>query len=254
MRIIPRRLPAILALAALVCAASCTEKKESVRTRLLVTGEADSKVPPDTAVVLLSVVTQSRGALDAQKQNALKSEAVIGAVKAVVGASPEVETSDYGLEPQRDYGGQMPRIVGYEARNSVSVTTSALDSVGALIDAATGAGANSVDGVSFILRESNGARGKALGDASRQAMQKAEAMAAAMNGRIVRVVEQREGGFPERPTELVGNESSAGLSNANAEAGVLRAQASRARTPVAAGTLNVRSQVFLVVEVEAQPR
>jgi hypothetical protein len=35
---------------------------------------------------------------------------------------------------------------------------------------------------------------------------------------------------------------------------VLRAQASRARTPVAAGTLNVRSQVFLVVEVEAQPR
>ncbi len=254
MRIIPRRLAALFALAALVCAASCSEKKEGVRTRLLVTGEADSKVPPDTAVVLISVVTQSRGALDAQQQNARKSEAVISAVKAVAGASPEVETSDYGLEPQRDYGGQMPRIVGYEARNSVSVTTSALDSVGALIDAATGAGANSVDGVSFVLRESNGARGKALGDASRQAMQKAEAMAAAMNGRIVRVVEQREGGFPERPTELVGNESSAGMSDRNAEASVLRAQASRARTPVAAGTLNVRSQVFLVVEVEAQPR
>ncbi|MET0623810.1 MAG: SIMPL domain-containing protein [Pyrinomonadaceae bacterium] len=254
MRIIPRRLPALFALAALVCAASCSEKKESVRTRLLVTGEADSKVPPDTAVVLLSVVTQSRGALDAQQQNARKSEAVINALKAVANASPEIETSDYGLVPQRDYGGQMPRLVGYEARNSVSVTTSALDSVGALIDAATGAGANSVDGVSFILRESNRARGKALGDASRQAMQKAEAMAEAMNGRIVRVVEQREGGFPERPTEMVGNEASAGLSDRNAEASMLRAEASRARTPVAAGTLNVRSQVFLVVEVEAQPR
>lgn len=252
MRII-HRLPALFALAALVCAASCSEKKESVRTRLLVTGEADSKVPPDTAVVLLSVVTQSRGALDAQKQNARKSEAVISAVKAVAGASPEVETSDYALVPQRDYGGQMPRIVGYEARNSVSVTTSALDSVGALIDAATGAGANSVDGVSFILRESNAARGKALGDASRQAMQKAEAMAAAMNGRIVRVVEQREGGFPERATDVADNDSSAGLSNVNAYASALRAEA-RARTPVAAGTLNVRSQVFLVVEVEAQPR
>lgn len=253
MRIIPRRLPALFALAALVCAAACSEKKESVRTRLLVTGEADSKVPPDTAVVLLSVVTQSRGALDAQQQNARKSEAVMGAVKAVAGANHEVETSDYGLEPQRDYGGKMPRIVGYEARNSVSVTTSALDSVGALIDAATGAGANSVDGVSFILRESNGARGRALGDASRQAMQKAEAMAAAMNGRIVRVVEQREGGFPERPTGVVDNEASGGLSDRNAYAGALRAEA-RARTPVAAGTLNVRSQVFLVVEVEAQPR
>jgi len=250
----PRCLPFVLAAAALACAASCAEKKESVRTRLLVTGESESKVPPDTAVVVLSVVTQSRGALDAQQQSARKSEAVIGAVKAVAGANPEVETSDYSLEPQRDYRGGMPRIVGYEARNSVRVTTSALDNVGAVIDAATGAGANSVDSVNFILRESNAARGKALGDASRQAMQKAEAMAAAMNGRMVRVVEQREGGFPERPTELIGNDASAGLSNVNAYASALHAEASRARTPVAAGTLNVRSQVFLVVEVEAQPR
>ena len=252
MRKFPRLLLLLLAAAALACAASCAEKKEGVRTRLLVTGESDAKVPPDTAVVVLSVVTQSRGALDAQRQNARKSEAVINAVKAVAGANPEVETSDYALMPQRDYGGQMPRIVGYEARNTVSVKTPALDNVGAVIDAATGAGANSVEGVHFILRESNAARGKALGDASRQAMQKAEAMAAAMQGRIVRVVEQREGGFPERPPELLDNqavlrgESSGGLSNANANTGY--------RTPVAAGQLNVRSQVFLVVEVEAQPR
>jgi hypothetical protein len=252
MKIIPRSLPVLFALAALACAASCSEKKEGVRTRLLVTGESDAKVPPDTAVVVLSVVTQSRGALDAQQQNARKSEAVISAVKGVQSANPEVETSDYSLEPQRDYGGGMPRIVGYEARNSVSVTTSALDAVGAVIDAATGAGANSVDGVSFILRESNGARGRALGDASRQAMRKAEAMAEAMNGRIVRVVEQREGGFPERPTEVAGNEASAST-NMNAYASEYAAKMS-ARTPVAAGRLNVRSQVFLVVEVEAQPR
>lgn len=255
MRTIPHLLPLVIAAAVLGCAAACSEKKtEVVRTRLLVTGESDAKVPPDTAVVVLSVVTQSRAALDAQRQNARKSEAVINAVKAAAGANPEVQTSDYSLEPQRDYQGQMPRIVGYEARNSVSVTTQALDNVGALIDAATGAGANAVDSVSFILRESNGARGKALGDASRQAMQKAEAMAQAMGGRIVRVVEQREGGFPERPTELIGNDASAGLSNVNAYASALHAQAQRARTPVAAGQLNVRSQVYLVVEVEAQPR
>jgi uncharacterized protein YggE len=252
---IPSFLPPVIAAAALACAASCAEKKESVRTRLLVTGESDSKVPPDTAVVVLSVVTQSRGALDAQQQNARKSEAVINAVKAAAGPNPEVETSDYSLAPQRDYRGSMPHIVGYEARNSVSVTTSALDNVGAVIDAATGAGANSVDSVNFILRESNTARGRALGDASRQAMAKAQAMAEAMNGRIVRVVEQREGGFPERPTELSEDEKALGYA---ATSGGLSARASAAnynmRTPVAAGTLNVRSQVFLVVEVEAQAR
>src|SRR5688572_8857312 len=251
MKRIPRFLSLVIAAAALACAASCAEKKESVRTRLLVTGESDSKVPPDTAVVILSVVTQSRGALDAQQQNARKSEAVINAVKAAAGASPEVETSDYVLAPQRDWQGNMPRIVGYEARNTVSVKTAALDNVGAVIDAATGAGANSVEGVHFILRESNAARGKALGDASRQAMQKAEAMAAAMNGRIVRVVEQREGGFPESLGDPMGHDasqaSSGGMSNRNANA-----SSYNARTPVAAGALNVRSQVYLVVEVEAQ--
>jgi uncharacterized protein YggE len=257
MRRIPRFLRLVIAAAALACAASCAEKKEPVRTRLLVTGEADSKVPPDTAVVVLSVVTQSRSALDAQQQNARKSEAVINAVKAVAGANPEVETNDYSLNPQRDWQGSMPRIVGYEARNSVSVKTAALDNVGAIIDAATGAGANAVDSVNFILRESNEARGKALGDASRQAMQKAEAMAQAMGGRIVRVVEQREGGFPERPTELSQDETalrdSAGLSNRSASANANSGYYAT-RTPVAAGSLNVRSQVFLVVEVEAQPR
>lgn len=251
MRVIPRSLPLLFALAALACAASCSEKKESVRTRLLVTGASDSKVPPDTAVVVLSVVTQSRGALDAQQQNARKSEAVINAVKAAAGANPEVETSDYSLTPQRDWQGSMPRIVGYEARNTVSVKTAALDSVGAVIDAATAAGANSVEGVQFILRESNAARGKALGDASRQAMQKAEAMAQAMNGRIVRVVEQREGGFPENLPGLSERDrilanTEAANANSNANMGY--------RTPVAAGQLNVRSMVFLVVEVEAQPR
>ena len=253
MRHVPRPIPLLLAAAALACATACAEKKENLRTRLLVTGESDSRVPPDTAVVVLSVVTQSTRALDAQQQNARKSDAVIQAVKQAAGANPEVQTSDYSLEPQRDWWGGLPRIKGYEARNSVTVTTSALDSVGAVIDAATGAGANSVDGVNFTLRESNKARGDALGEASRQAMQKAEAMAGAMGGRIVRVVEQREGGFPERAPEVNDQYPLANSASVNMSPGYDSAKASP-RTPVAAGPLNVRSQVYLVVEVEARPR
>jgi uncharacterized protein YggE len=259
MRHVPRLFPfgtlLLAATALLISAASCaTEKKESLRTRLMVTGESDSKASPDTAVVVLSVVTQSTRALEAQQQNARKSDAVMQAVKQAAGANPEVRTSDYGLEPQRDWWGGMPRIKGYEARNSVTVTTDALDNVGAILDAATQAGANSVDTVRFILREGKEARGRALGEAGRQAMSKAEAMAQAMGGRIVRVVEEREGGFPA-PAATAAEEAKYGLplgssyTNANMSAANLSP-----RTPVEAGTLNVRSQVFLVVEVEAQPR
>jgi uncharacterized protein YggE len=252
MRLIPRALPLAFACAALACAASCTQKAEPLRTRLLVTGESESKVPPDTAVVTLSVVTQSARALDAQQQNARKSDAVIQAVKQAAGANPEVQTSDYSLTPQRDWWGGLPRIKGYEARNSVTVTTPALDNVGAILDAATQAGANSVDSVHFTQREAKEARGRALGEAAQQAMSKAEAMAQAMGGRIVRVVEQREGNFPAPPAQASTYDylASAGLS-----ADTTGAYAKAAPpTPVEAGKLNVRSQVFLIVEVEAQPR
>jgi uncharacterized protein YggE len=252
MRHFPRLVTLLMAAAALACAASCSEKKESLRTRVMVTGESDSKVPPDTAVVVLSVLTQSTRALDAQQQNARKSDAVIQAVKQAAGSNPEVQTSDYSLEPQRDWWGGLPRIKGYEARNSVTVTTSALDNVGAILDAATQAGANSVDSVRFTLREGLEARGRALGEAGKQAMAKAEAMAQSMGGRIVRVVEQREGNFPAPPQPLAYDYSAADASS-NAE---LRAQSAKAapRTPVETGSLNVRSQVYLIVEVEAQPR
>jgi len=253
MRNFPRLIPLLAAFVVLITQASCAdEKKESLRTRLMVTGESDSKASPDTAIVVLSVVTQSTRALDAQQQNARKSDAVIQAVKQAAGAAPDVKTSDYSLEPQRDYGsGGMPRIKGYEARNSVTVTTGALDNVGAILDAATQAGANSVETVQFVLREGKEARGRALGEAGKQAMSKAEAMAQAMGGRIVRVVEQREGSFPApAPSPDYFGESSAGLSN------TIRGEYAKAspRTPVEAGSLNVRSQVFLIVEVEAQPR
>jgi uncharacterized protein YggE len=257
MRNVPRLFPfgirLLASTALLIFAASCaTEKKESLRTRLMVTGESDSKASPDTAVVVLSVVTQNARALEAQQQNARKSDAVMQAVKQAAGANPEVKTNDYSLVPQRDWSNGMERIKGYEARNSVTVTTDALDNVGAILDAATQAGANSVDTVRFILREGKEARGRALGEASKQAMAKAEAMAQAMGGRIVRVVEEREGGFPAPapPPESRFEEmkAEAGM-NANSSAVNLST-----RTPVEAGTLSVRSQVFLVVEVEAQPQ
>src|ERR671932_1374689 len=250
MRNIPRLLPPLFAAAALALAASCSERTEGVRTRVMVVGESDSKVPPDTAVVVLSVLTQSTRALDAQQQNARKSDAVIQAVKASAGPNPDVKTSDYSLEPQRDWWGGMPRIKGYEARNTVTVTTPALDNVGAIVDAATGAGANSVEGVRFTLREGEGARGQTLAEASKQAMSKAQAMAQALGGRITRVVEEREGGFPERraPADEI-----SGYASANANVSTYNAEKALPRTPVEAGSLHVRSQVYLVVEVEARP-
>lgn len=208
-------------------------------TRIIVMGDSIVHAQPDTAILGISVVTQSKRAIDAQADNANKSDAVIRAVKAAAGAGAEVKTSGYVLEPQRVYReNQPPTITGYEARNTVTVTMSDLTKVGAVIDAASQAGANNIESVSFTLRKDQAARDEALTQATREAMRKAQAIAQALGGRVTRVVEVQEGSATIRPVY-------------QAEYGVVTARAAPAKpTPIEVGTLDIASQVQLVAEVE----
>ncbi len=213
-------------------------------TRIMVVGDAQTKIAPDTALLTFSVVTQNNQALNAQQENARKSEAVKTAVETVAAsAKPEIKTSDYNLSPQRDYSGDVPKISGYEVRNTVTVSIGDLTQIGAVIDAATKAGANSIEGIQFVLRENSPAQGDSLALATRQAMTKAEAIARSLNGRIVRVVESIEGGAPIVPERDNYGSSNAMSMNMSVAKPIIN-------TPVQAGSLNVRSQVVLVVEVE----
>jgi uncharacterized protein YggE len=210
-----------------------------------VAGEATSRVEPDTAIVSISVVTQSAQALSAQQENARKSQAVSDVVKATAG-SAEIKTSDYTLQPQYDNrDNRLPKIIGYNARNSIIVTMTDLKNVGAVIDAASRAGANSIDGISFVLKQTSPARGQALADATQQAMKtqqamnKANSIAQALGGHVLRVVEENEG-------STVGGE---GFNQYLGEAGSVDAT-TNGRIPVAAGTLSIKSNVQLIVEIE----
>lgn len=217
-------------------------------TRITVIGDSQAKVSPDTAIITFSVVTQGKQAVDAQQQNARKSEAVKTAVEAVTAdAKAEIKTSDYNLSPEQDYSsGRMPKIVGYDVRNTVTVSIDKLDRVGAIIDAATAAGANSVQGIQFVVGEESPAQGQALELATKQAMAKAEAAARSLNGKIVRVVQSIEGGVPPQMVDAEYTGHANALSN-TALLGVDRKP--MIATPVQAGQQIVRSQVVLVVEI-----
>ena len=215
-------------------------RKSSRTTKVTVAGEATTRVEPDTAVVSLSVVTQSPQALTAQQENARKSEAVANSVKAIAGTNAEIKTSDYTLQPQYDpRDNSLPKIVGYDARNTVIVTMSDLKNVGAIIDAASRAGANSIDGISFVLRQTSPARGQALADATQQAMNKARSIAEALGGHVLRVVEENE-------SSTVGGVADT-YDSFTADSRVKN----KMPTPIAAGLLSIRSNVQLIVEVES---
>lgn len=208
-------------------------------TRVNVVGDSIIQAQPDTAILTISVVTQARNALDAQQQNATKTDAVIRALKAAAGTGAEIKTSGYSLQPQRVYKeNQPPTITGYEARNSVTVTTSELNKSGTIIDAAAQAGSNDVAGIAFTLRQDRPARDQALSAATREAVSKAQVIAQALGGRVVRIVEVQEEGFQQRPpVPLVQYDT---LSMAR----------EKVATPIEVGSLDITSRVQLVAEVE----
>src|SRR5437660_3652937 len=221
----------------LVMGAGCA-KKASWTTKVTVAGEATTRVEPDTAVLTVSVVTQGTQAVNAQQENARKSEAVAAAVKTTAGSGVEIKTSDYTLQPQYDYrDNRLPKIIGYNARNSIIVTMTDLKNVGAVIDAASSAGANSIDGIAFVLRQTSPARGQALADATQQAMNKARSIAQALGGHVSRVVEENEG-------STVASEPRMDYDSMTLE------KSKRTTTPIIAGQLSITSRGQPIVEIE----
>lgn len=212
-------------------------------TRVLVSGDSIVQAQPDTAILTISVVSQAKRALEAQQDNANKSDAVVRALKSAAGAGAEVKTSGYSLQPIRVYKeSQPPEITGYEARNSVMVILSDLTKVGPVIDATALAGANDVSGISFTLRKDRPTRDQALAEATREAVSKAQVIAQALGGRIVRIVEVQEEGT-NRPRPVYEMDQMQTM-----RAGMA------AQTPIEVGPLDITSRVQLIAEIEAVAR
>lgn len=245
---IMKRLLTITQLIALVLAATTvlhaqetkttTTDTSKRQTRVIVSGDAIVQAQPDTAILTISVVTQARRALDAQQENATKTDAMVRALKAAAGTGAEVKTSGYSVQPMRVYReNQPPTITGYEARNSVTVTMSELAKVGNVIDAASQAGANDVSGIAFTLRQDRPARDRALQEATREAMSKAQTIAQALGGRVVSIAEVQEEGFVRPPQPVY-------------QAEALMARRDAVSTPIEIGSLDITSRVQLVALVE----
>ena len=205
---------------------------------ITVNGEAMISAEPDQAHIDIGVVTQARSAPDASKENAERLSRVLAEVKKLLGKNDEVKTSGYSLAPNYRYPqGGKPEIVGYTASNTVRIKTNTLDLVGRLIDSAMQAGANNVNRLVFTLKDEQGAQLEALRQASAKAKSKAEAIAASLGLKIVRIASINEG---ERTIQPIHRQAMAARGEA---------LAAQAPTPVEPGTVDVRSTVSLTAEV-----
>ena len=158
-----------------------------------VTGEARVSTRPDRVQIDIGVTTRALRSEEAAAQCARQVDAVLAAVRKATGPAAELKTVSYTLNPVYQYRQhEEPTLTGYVAVNLVQVTLDDLTRMGAVIDAATQSGANQVQGIQFTLRDQDTVRAAALRQAATRARAEAEALAAALGLRIVRVLSVEE--------------------------------------------------------------
>lgn len=160
---------------------------------LAVTGEID--VVPDLVLVSAGVVSEAPTASAALSQNSSAMQRVVEALRAAGVAERDIQTDRVSLNPRYDYqDNRAPRLVGYSSTNSVRVRFRDIDRSGAILDALVQSGANQIEGPSFTLDEPEAARDSARLDAVRMGQARANAYAAALGKRVVRLISVSETG------------------------------------------------------------
>jgi uncharacterized protein YggE len=204
---------------------------------IVTTGDAVVRRAPDRAFLVAAVETRARDPKDAQAQNAKLMSAVQARVAAAGIPKDAVRTLGYNIQQEFDFtnGRRIPR--GYVARNAVEARVDALESLGELLDAVVQAGATSISGVRFDLRDRAGAEREALRLAVADARARAEAAAAGVGrtiDRVLRIDDTRRDVPRPVPMGMMAREV---------------AQADVA-TPIEAGEIEIHAQATLTVSIK----
>ena len=142
-----------------------------------VNGDARISVAPDRAEIDGGVITEAKTAREATQANNTAMAAVLTALKNSGIDEKDFQTSRLSLQPQssanRGNNDGPVRIIGYRASNRVTVRIRDIAKVAQVIDTLTGAGANTISGISFSVSQASKlldeARTQAMADARRKA-------------------------------------------------------------------------------------
>jgi len=228
---------------------------------ITVNGVGTVETAPDEAILILAVTNQAATAEQAAKDNADTASRVIDAILGLSLSKgitkDDITTIDYSLtpvytsadkcvtivqpelppdnKPQVTCTATTPQLVGYAVRNAIQVTVKDMNSIGKVLDAATGAGANEINGITFTFTSGTYAnlQKQALQNAIQDASGQAQTMAAALGVHITGVVSVNPA-YVYRPYINYKAETSGAAS-----------------TPIQTGTLQVTVNVQVVYEISA---
>jgi uncharacterized protein YggE len=153
--------------------------EQSMEGTLSVQGSVQMTVAPDRVSTTFGMTALGATPLEAQNEVNAVINAIIEALEENGVSLDDVETSTLTLYEEKWYNEREPVSLGWRATQALTVTSADVETVGSLIDIAVANGANTVQGVTFLLSDEARATymEEALGKAGEAARDKADAIA-----------------------------------------------------------------------------
>ncbi|MGR9401144.1 SIMPL domain-containing protein [Rhizobium leguminosarum] len=189
---------ALLALPLAAAAPAFAQEMKPREPVISVTGDGESSVAPDMAIVNFAVVKQAKTAREALDENNKAMNDVLAALKSGGIAERDLQTSGFSIQPQYNYPQpvdgqqQQPQLIGYQTINSVTVRLRELAKLGAVIDQSVSLGINQGGDIQFTNDKPDAAIEEARKDAVAEAVKKAKTLSEAAGVKLGRIIEINE--------------------------------------------------------------
>ncbi|MEG3086603.1 SIMPL domain-containing protein [Sphingomonas sp. PB4P5] len=162
-------------------------RRDETLLQVSATGRAEAK--PDEARFSAGVSTIGASAAAATETNNARMNAVIDALTGLGVAKDDIQTKQLTVG-RIDWGKNRNK---FEANNVVEVRIRTVDKAGAAVAATTQAGANVLSGPALRVTDDGAVNGAAYAAAFKAARARADAIAAAANLKVVRILSIRDG-------------------------------------------------------------
>lgn len=194
---------AVLAMMAIgLCGVAAAQGAPVAARSISVTGQGEASGPPDRAQISAGVQTLAATVAQASQENQAIVDAIMRALAQQGIDRKDIQTANYSIWPEQQHDPQQAnqvRITGYRVSNVVNVIVKDINKVGEVLAAVTNAGANSVHGVNFMVKDTaaleQSARAAAMADARARAEELAK-LAGVTLGEVLTISMSSGGGFP----------------------------------------------------------
>lgn len=145
-------------------------------------------VVPDIAQVEYAVRTEASDAAACQRKNTESVSQVIDLLKSLNIEETSIQTSDYHMNPVYNYSGNTPRVTGYEAITTLTVSDLPIDGLDEILAQSVSTGINTIRSITYQASRYDESYQEALTAAVESAHQKALALADAAGCNVGKVI------------------------------------------------------------------